>query len=113
MRMIEHHRCLRGVQEGSAPGHLRDAAGRSTRSRSVELYCIRQHYVEVAAGRGAAIGDLLGSNPSLETERFLLLLLSASFSIFLRLILMVKQPVGAAPTAPSLSPVLCFHQAAP
>lgn len=72
-----------GAFTSSAAGHLRDAAGRSTRSRSVELYCIRQLYVEVATGRGAAIGDRLGSNPSLEAERFLLLLRSASFSIFL------------------------------
>lgn len=97
------------MPRGGGGGHLRDAAGRSNWSRSGELYYIRQLVVEVAAGGGAAVGDVLGSNPSLETARFLLLL-SASVSIFLRLIFPVTQPVGA---APSLSPVLCFHQAAP
>lgn len=49
VRMIERHRCLRGVQQGesvpelpgrSAPGRLRDAAGRSSftlRSRLVAV----------------------------------------------------------------------------
>lgn len=69
MRMIEHHRCLRGVQEGESIHQLcsRSPAGRCwevNQVESVELYCIHQLYVEVAAGRGAAIRDLLGSNPS-------------------------------------------------